>query len=98
MGREQAGQQEEAMSAKLTPEEKERSVSVNVRVSPEQFRELDARAKRERRSRSNMAAILLEWALQKQAGEPAADYLESPEQLSNGAGKTLMAVFREGWK
>jgi hypothetical protein len=58
------------MSRKLTPEEIERRVSCNVRVSPEQLQAIDAMAKRERRSRSSMAALLLEWALQEEAGPP----------------------------
>jgi hypothetical protein len=63
------------MSRKLTPEA-ERRVAFNVHLGPEQFQALEAMAKRERRSRSNMAAILLEWALQEQTGEPTADYLK----------------------
>jgi predicted transcriptional regulator len=63
------------MSRKLGPET-ERRVAINVHLSPEQFQALEAMAKRERRSRSNMAAVLLEQALQEQAGKPAADYLK----------------------
>jgi predicted transcriptional regulator len=79
MGRGQAGQQEEAVSKKLTPEEAASLISINVRVSPEQFQALEAMAKRERRSRSNMAAVLLEQALLEQAGQSAADYLKAAE-------------------
>jgi hypothetical protein len=67
------------MSKKLTPEEAARLTPINVRVSPEQLQAIDAMAKQERRSRSNMAAVLLEQALQKQAGESVADYLKAIE-------------------
>jgi hypothetical protein len=65
------------MSRKLTPEETERRVSCHVRVSPEQLQAIDVMAKQDRRSRSSMAELLLEWALQEKAGLP--DRLEEEE-------------------
>jgi hypothetical protein len=64
------------VSKKLTPEEKELRASCHARVSPEQLQAIDAMAKRERRSRSSMAALLLEWALQEKAGQSAVNCLK----------------------
>jgi hypothetical protein len=81
------------MSRKLTLEEKDRRISCNVRVSPEQMRTIDAMAKRERRSRSSMAALLLEWALREKVGELATDYLEGLDWNLKGQDSKTAALF-----